>query len=107
MFVMMPPLIAPVAVRDAEAIAPDVVMLPTLFKPVGVRDDALIAPVLIDATLTVPSVKLFATIIARTAVMLLALNEDKAVMVGCFRAGYIINLSLVVYVRREEIATNT
>ena len=54
--VMLPPLIAPVAVRVAEAIAPDVVMLPPLTAPVGVRDDALIAPALIDAAFTVPSI---------------------------------------------------
>ena len=48
--VMLPPQIAPVAVRD------DALIAPAMIAPVAVRDDALIDPALIDAALTVPTV---------------------------------------------------
>ena len=43
------------AVNVFAAIAPDAVMLPPALAPVAVRDDALIAPMLFGAALTVPT----------------------------------------------------
>ncbi len=85
-FQVVVPVIARVWNEPLDAvILPAVVILPPLAAPVAVRDDAAIAP---------------------TAVMLLAFSEDEDVMVGCFRTGYIINISLVVYVLCGEVVIN-